>query len=379
MPATIRYLKLRLNIYHHALKAWIESLQQLGLGLIAILPLAAHILVVAPLYIIGLLADPDTTTNTFLLTLWAYLLLVYTLLHFQQTGITGLSHRFYLRSLPVSPYIERLATVLLTFYGSSILLTAPYAFFIYIGIDKHSLFLAAPSRLLELIPLISTLILGTCYAHRAITAKACGYSLFLFPIVWILLAKVLTKETLLIAWFVLVILEPWLPKLGDRVTVKVSNWFNLLLIADKRSLQGDLLRLVTLVLITAVFHPLIQQVGDDVRPYFVKAYVFFSALVVASTMLSAKQRLTAHGLYFASMPTSKSKALSAAMAYAAVKSLVGIAIILLVGFLSPIDWLLWLAIFTASLWGAKHSPMFYVLNPVLISTALIAIKAVTNI
>jgi uncharacterized membrane protein len=212
----------RVRIYHEQLRQWLQSLQQIGFGLVVLFPMALSALVFLPLLSLGVAANPATTALVYLNTLWGYLLLLYSWMTLQREGISGTRYQLYLHSLPTRPLLKAASNAGLVLYGANFFILGPLVLLSVVLFQQSGRLTAAGSSQLwlELVPLAGMLLLAICYSRLALRRKIPWLSLLLFPFVAFSWAAEFSKPQWLLLWGAVLLLEHWLPafslKLGRK-------------------------------------------------------------------------------------------------------------------------------------------------------------------
>lgn len=125
------YWTFRYKSYNHSLKLWLENIKQTSIAIVALFPMALPALVFMPFVFIGIILKPDTSAASFFNTLWGYLLLLYSWVSYQRSGILALDYSHYLKSLPVSRVTKTIGDIGVTIYVANFFVLAPALLCLY--------------------------------------------------------------------------------------------------------------------------------------------------------------------------------------------------------------------------------------------------------
>ncbi|MFN6971540.1 MAG: proline--tRNA ligase [Rheinheimera sp.] len=255
----------RVQLYHDALRQWLENLQQIGFGLVLLFPMALPALIFFPLLSLGVAANPQTTPLVYLNTLWGYLLLLFSWMTLQRDGICGTRYQLYLNSLPTPRWLKATTDAGLLLYGAHFFILGPLGLLTIVLFEQRDRLLAegAGALWLELLPLAGLLVLAIVYSWLALRGKIPWLSLLLFPFLAFLWADALSKPQWLMLWSVVIVLEYRLPALSLQLGRWPQGLFRLLLQADLHAPSADSLRLVALLLLIALTRGCLAAVNAD--------------------------------------------------------------------------------------------------------------------
>lgn len=375
----MNYPQLRLQLYQQSLRQWLENLQQIGVGLVVLFPMALPVLVLLPLLSLGVVADPHTSTLVYLNTLWGYLLLVFSWMLLQRTGISGLQYQLYLQSLPTPRWLKVITDAGLLLYGAHFFILGPLGLLLIVLFEQQKRLLSAGAAALwlELVPLAGLLLLAIAYSLLALRARIPWLSLLLFPFLAFLWADALSKPQWLLVWGAILMVEVWLPKLSLQLGRWPQGLLRMLVQADLHSPSAESLRLVALLLLIALTRVCLASVSAEFAPYLLNTISFFSALLLAYSLLGVLAVLQKYQLYLATQPQSLQRQRWCALGYVLAKTVPGVVLLLAAGIFTPIQWALWLLFYSVTLLGIWLKPHKFLLFPLAVVLGLVILLAVT--
>ena len=372
------YWLLRVRIYHEELRQWLQSLQQIGFGLIVLFPMALPALVFLPLLSLGVAANPATSALVYLNTLWGYLLLLYSWMILQREGINGSRYQLYLQSLPTPPLFKKVSDLGLLIYGAHFFILGPLLLLSVVLFQQSARLTAAGSMQLwlEFLPLAGMLLLAICYSLLALRRKIPWLSLLVFPFLAFSWAPEVSKPQWLLLWGAVLVVEYWLPV----ISLKLGNWpqglYRLLLSADLHSPSAECLRLVALLLLIALTRVCVAAVNADFALYLLNLISFLSALLLASSLFGTQALRAQYQLYLATLPQGASQQAVQSLCYVLAKTLVGVLLMVVAGIFDLTQWLLWLLFYIATLLGIWLKPALFLMFPFALMMVLVVLRAV---
>lgn len=372
------YWLLRVQIYHEELRQWLQSLQQIGFGLIVLFPMALPALVFLPLLSLGVAANPATSALVYLNTLWGYLLLLYSWMILQREGINGTRYQLYLQSQPTPLLFKKVSDLGLLIYGAHFFILGPLLLLSVVLFQQSARLTAAGSMQLwlEFVPLAGMLLLAICYSVLALRRTIPWLSLGVFPFLAFSWAAEFTKPQWLLLWCAVLVVEHWLP----LFSLKLGNWpqglYRLLLRADLHSPSAECLRLVALLLLIALTRVCMVAVSADFAPYLLNLTSFLSALLLASSLFGAQALRAQYRLYLATLPQSANRQAMQSLCYVLAKTLLGALLMAVAGIFDLTQWLLWLLFYSATLLGIWLKPKLFLVYPCAVVMALVVLRAV---
>lgn len=372
---------MRVQIYHQELRQWLQSLQQIGFGLIVLFPMALPALVLLPLLSLGVAANPATTVLVYLNTLWGYLLLLYSWMMLQREGIHGTRYQLYLKSLPTPPLLKAASDMGLVFYGANFFILGPLLLLSVMLLRQSTRMTAAGSMQLwlELLPLFGMLLLAICYSLLALRRKIPWLSLVVFPFLAFHWAAEFSKPQWLLLWGAVLVAEYWLP----AFSLKPGNWpqglYSLLLRADLASPSAESLRLVLLLLLIALTRICVAAVNVDVASYLLNVISFLSAVLLASSLFGTQAFRAQYQLYLATLPQSAQQQALQSLCYVLAKTLLAVLLMVASGIFGATQWGLWLLFYIATLLGIWLKPKLFFIFPFAVMMALVLLRAVGGV
>jgi len=372
------YWLMRVRLYHEALRLWLQSLQQIGFGLIVLFPMALPALVFIPLLSLGVAANPATTALVYLNTLWGYLLLLYSWMTLQREGINGSRYQLYLQSLPTPPLLKAASDAGLLIYGANFFILGPLVLLSVVLFQQSARLSAAGSMQLwlELVPLAGMLLLAICYSLLALRRKTPWLSLLLFPFLAFSWATEFSKPQWLLLWGAVLLVEYWLP----AFSLKLGHWpqglYRLLLRADIDSPSAESLRLVALLLLIALTRVCVAAVNADFAPYLLNVISFLTGLLLASSLFSTQALRAHYQLYLATLPQNATKQAVQSLCYVLAKTSFGVLLIVASGIFGMTQWALWLLFYLATLLGIWLKPKLFLVFPCAVVMGLVVLRAV---
>jgi len=370
----------RVQLYHDALRQWLENLQQIGFGLVLLFPMALPVLVFLPLLSLGVAANPQTTPLVYLNTIWGYLLLLFSWMTLQRDGICGTRYQLYLNSLPTPRWLKATTDAGLLLYGAHFFILGPLGLLTIVLFEQRDRLLAdgAGTLWLELVPLAGLLVLAIAYSWLALRGKIPWLSLLLFPFLAFLWAEALTKPQWLMLWSVVILLEYRLPVLSLQLGRWPQGLFRLLLQADLHAPSADSLRLVALLLLIALTRVCLAAVNADFAPFLLNTVSFLSAVLIGYSLFAAQAFRQKYQLYLATLPQSANTQAIQALGYVLAKSALGLLLILVSGIFTPVQWGLWLLFYGATLLGIWLKPKLFFLFSVQVVMGVVLVNVFTR-
>lgn len=344
----------------------------MGIGLVALFPMALPALVLLPLLSLGVLADPQTQSSLYLNTLWGYLLLLYSWMNFQRDGIYATPYQLYLKALPTNPAFKSLCDWGLIIYAANVFILGPVLLLIIVLVQQSGTLISAnsPAFLAELIPLSALVILSVYYGIIAVNNTLPWISLLFFPFLAFTWPEELSKLQWLLLWVAAIVTERFLP----TVSIPSGNWpqgmFRLFLRADLSSPGAEKLRLVALLLLIALTRASASALHSDVQPYLLNLVSFLSALILASSLFGILALRERYHIYLRSLPDGEFAQLVRGVAYVFLKTLIGVLLIALAGIFEAAQWGLWLLFYTGTLAGILWHPRWFLFFPCLIAVVV---------
>jgi hypothetical protein len=362
------YWRFRLRLYNESLKQWLESIRQLGLGIVALFPLALLALIFLPFVAWGILADTGSENTLYLNTLWGYLLFLYTWMLIQRHGVLATRHGFYVNSLAVTDVKRQWCETGLIVYSANILLLGPLCLLmlmVYEGANRLSTFPA--SYIFEqFAPIFGLVALVSYYSVSAVREpKLPWLSLLILPLVGIPMADELAKIQWLVLWCVAIIIERQLPKPSFSLGRWPIGLFRLQLQADLHNPRPEGLRFVALLLMTIMLGTMYGGVKQEAQSYVAGFLCFCAALLMASSLFDSQALVRLYQPYFVSLPMSKYELQRHCLQYVALKSLPGLLLLSYVGLFSLMHWELWLLFYVSSLVGIMYLPKWFFMFPII--------------
>lgn len=274
----MNYWQFRLSCYRHELAQLLAQLKQLSLGLVNLFPLAMPALVMMPLVVLALLADPQTPAHQYLTALWAYQLLLHSWLLLQQKAIKAQKVSDYVTSLPVSNGRQRITELGLILYAAHLLLLAPWLMLFGLLL-RHASHLTSQPILVSLsqfLPVLTLALLSLYYSWAAVYRRYPWLSLLLAPLLMLPFASELTVAQLVGIWLLAIAVEQLmtfhqLPQLNQP-----RGLVQLQLAADLTTPKAQLLRLVMLLLLLMLADSFLRYSSEVAQPYISS---FFSLLM----------------------------------------------------------------------------------------------------
>lgn len=370
----------RVQLYHDALRQWLENLQQIGFGLVVLFPMALPVLVFLPLLSLGVAANPQTTPLVYLNTIWGYLLLLFSWMTLQRDGICGTRYQLYLNSLPTPRWLKAATDAGLLLYGAHFFILGPLGLLTIVLFEQRERLLAdgAGTLWLELVPLAGLLMLAIAYSWLALRAKIPWLSLLLFPFIAFLWADALSKPQWLMLWSVVILLEYRIPALSLQLGRWPQGLFRLLLQADLHAPSADSLRLVALLLLIALTRVCLAAVNADFVPFLLNTVSFLSAVLIGYSLFATQAFRQKYQLFLATLPQSVHRQAFQALGYVLAKSTLGLLLILVSGIFTPEQWGLWLLFYSATLLGIWFKPQLFLLFPVLAMMGFVLVNVFTR-
>lgn len=363
----MNYWLCRVRIYHDALQQWLQSLRQIGFGLVVFFPMALPALVFLPLLSLGVAANPQTSPVVYLNTLWGYLLLLFSWMTAQRDGINATRYQLYLKTLPTSPLLNMATQVGLIVYSAHFFILGPLLLLSVVMIEQQGRLFSSGSMALwlELVPLAGMLGLAICYSLLALRQKIPWCSLVLFPFLTFGWAAELSKPFWLMLWSGILLLELWLP----NVALSLGRWplglYRLLLKADLHAPSAELLRLVALLLLIALTRICVVAVKPDFALLFLDFISFLTAVLLGSSLFGAQALRVQYQLYLTTLPQEQAIQALHALGYVLAKTCVGAGILLAAGIFSTPQWGLWLWCYVATLLGIWMKPTWFIGFPLI--------------
>ncbi|GGD70086.1 hypothetical protein GCM10011357_26370 [Lacimicrobium alkaliphilum] len=341
----------------------------MGIGLVALFPMALPALVMLPLLSLGVLADPQTQSSLYLNTLWGYLLLLYSWMNFQRDGIYAARYQLYLKALPTNPAFKSLCDWGLIIYAANVFILGPVLLLIIVLVQQSGTLTSAnsPAFLAELIPLLALVILSAYYGFIAVNNTLPWISLLVFPFLAFTWPEELSKLQWLLLWVIAIVTERFMP----AVSIPSGNWphglFRLFLRADISSPGGEKLRLIALLLLIALTRISASSLHPDVQPYLLNLVCFLSALILASSLFGIQALRERYHLYLRSLSGGEFAQLAWGVTYVFLKTLIGVILIALAGIFEVVQWGLWLLFYTGALAGILWRPKWFLFVPCLVA------------
>lgn len=371
----IKYFNLRFDIYHHALKLWLENLKQAGVAIVALFPFAMPALVLMPLLSIGIIVKPETTPASFFDALWGYLLVMYAWVNCQKEGILGQGFHHYLSSLPVTNGIRRLASVSVAVYVANFFVVAPALLLIYAVLNIS----ASDPHLLEAFTALGGLVIFSCYyCFAAVKLKTPWLSLFIFPLVLSLSHLELSKLIYVTAWLIVIVLESVSRISFKPRLTKPNKLFSLFFNWEANHPENNKLVLVTGLVILLITKVVTTKVSVEVANHFVNFVAFLYGIVLASNVFSVQKLKTTYSSYFTTLPLNSFTLQMSIIGYSLLKIMLAIAVLWLSEIFAIEQWLLLAGFYASTVLGIVKLPSKFVLLPVGLATLLVVINVVSG-
>ncbi len=367
----IKYLNLRFDIYHNALKLWLENLKQAGVAIVALFPLAMPALILMPLLSIGIIVKPETTPTSFFDALWGYLLVMYAWVNCQKQGILAQGYDHYLSSLPVSGRLKSLASASVAIYVANFFVVAPALLLVY-AIFNIS---ASDPNLFEVFTALGGLLLLSCYyCFAAVKLKTPWLSLFIFPLFLSLSQLEISKLVYVVSWFVIIALEcinrfSFQPKVN-----KPNKLYSLFFNWEVTYPENNKIILVTALVILLITKVVVTTVSAEVAFYFVNFIAFLYGIVLASNLFSLQKLKTSYAAYFTTLPLSNLALQWSIIGYSLLKLSLAIAVLLLSNIFAPEHWLLFAGFYICTVVGIVKQPNKFVLLPIALAVGLVLLS-----
>jgi hypothetical protein len=361
------YWLCRVRIYHDALRQWLQSLRQVGFGLVVFFPMALPALVFLPLLSLGVVANPQSSTVVYLNTLWGYLLLLYSWMTMQRDGITATRYQLYLKTLPTASLLKLATQVGLIVYGAHFFILGPLLLLSVVLFEQQARLFISGSMTLwrELLPLVGMFGFAICYSLLALRKKIPWLSLGLFPFLAFGWAAEFSKPLWLLIWSGILLVEVWLPNVSLRLGGWPQGLYRLLLKADLHSPSAELLRLVALMLLIALTRSSVAAVKPDFALLLLDFISFLTAVLLGSSLFGAQAFRAQYQLYLATFPQNQAIQALHALGYVLAKTVVGVGLLLIAGIFSTSQWGLWLLCYAATLLGIWLKPKWFIGFPLI--------------
>lgn len=363
----MNYWRARLRIYHQLLKQWLDSIRQMSIAIVALFPLALSALLLLPLLAWGMIGDANTNNETWVYTLWGYLLFVYSWMVLQREGISGSNYKYYLDSLGVSRAKQSWCTLGISLYGANVFVLGPL--FIFLMVFKHATELISIMPMGDIIeqvaPAAGLMFLSSYYAISAVHMKRLPWaSLLVLPFVLLFCHDSVSKIQCLVLWCVAILIERNV-KLPQMVLgAGFSGLFRLFLQDDLAAPRRDGLRYVSLLLLFIVMRIMFLGVPAESKSSVAHFTGFCTAVVMASSLFHSKSLVQKYPYYLSSLPCSTFKFFGYAISYGLIKTIPWLVLMGALGWFSAEHWLLWGVFYITTLMGIIVAPTYFFAFPV---------------
>ena len=180
----------------------------------------------------------------------------------------------------------------------------------------------------------------------------------------------------LLVWGAILLVEVWLPKLSLQLGRWPQGFLRLLVQADLHSPSAESLRLVALLLLIALTRVCLANVSAEFAPYLLNTISFFSALLLAYSLLGVLALLQKYPLYLSTLPQSPQYQKWFALGYVLAKTVPAGILLLVAGIFTPTQWALWLLFYSATLLGIWFKPQKFLLFPLAVVLGLVLQSAI---
>tara|TARA_B100000780_G_scaffold273993_2_gene238375 strand:+ start:2939 stop:4069 length:1131 start_codon:yes stop_codon:yes gene_type:complete len=373
----VNYWQFRRQLYQQALKQWLESLTQVSTGIVALFPMALYALLLLPLLALGVLADKDSQGESFLYTLWGYLLLAYCWIAMQKEALAAADYTLYDRSLPV-PVWQRGATELgLLLYAANVFVIGPAAVLVAMVYGHFAELVGGELwvSVTQLYPVSGLLVLTLYYCQSAMGRVKPWLSLGLLPLVAMPWAALMHSPWLcLLALAVAILIERTVRLPAPSIAGLPQGFWRLFLQHDLNQTKPTLLRAVVVLLLLVIGAAFVRQVDVTAKAPASLFLAFVLGVVAATKLLELQKLRERYTCYIASLPKGRYQVTLQAMSYCLIFSLPYVALIVLFNLFGLLQWALFTVTYVTTQAGILVRPGYYLVFPLLTGVLIIAIS-----
>ena len=373
----MNYWQFRRQLYQQALKQWLESLTQVSTGIVALFPMALYALLLLPLLALGVLADKDSQGESFLYTLWGYLLLAYCWIAMQKEALAAADYTLYDRSLPV-PVWQRGATELgLLLYAANVFVIGPAAVLVAMVYGHFAELVGGELwvSVTQLYPVSGLLVLTLYYCQSAMGRVKPWLSLGLLPLVampWA--ASTHSPWLCLLGLAVAILIERTVRLPTPSIVGLPQGFWRLFLQHDLNQTKPTLLRAVVVLLLLVIGATFVRQVDVTAKAPASLFLAFVLGVVAATKLLELQKIRERYTCYIASLPKGRYRVTLQAMSYCLIFSLPYVALIVLFNLFGLLQWALFTVTYVTTQAGILVRPGYYLVFPLLTGVLIIAIS-----
>ena len=361
----MHYWTFRLAIYQQHLEAWLNSIKQAAAGLVYLFPMALPALFLLPLLALGILADADTPTNQFGLTLWGFLLLTHSWVVLQKDGILATPNKYYDASLPVSAPHRFFITLLVTLYAAHIFIAGPVLLFLFMALGNIEQLVSQPftESLYQLFPIAAVSLLAVLVIVLALYRRYPLFSLILAPLMLMPAMSVFSTPVLVGSWTVLLITEQILPPVKLRIRWLPAGMLRLFITADIASPNKGMLRLISLLILLICAQVFMQSVAPEASNAAGYLFSFIVGILLASKLIDTLGVKAQYQHYLNTLPVSIPQQTAMAVAYSTLYCIPLLATVAWFATFHFAHWYVLAAIFTATKAGILLNRKYFLVFP----------------
>lgn len=329
--------------------------------------MAIMAIILIPLLVLGILADPKTSNHTYFTAMWGYLLLLHSWLLLQREGIKATRYLQYDRSLPISARYRQCVDLALICYAGNLLLLAPIALLTLLLVRNFDSI--SVSGFWQFMPILGLVVFCVYYAIVAVYRRYPWFSLLVVPLCLLPVSTDLTKISMLSLWLLACIGELCVPCLTTyRIRLgSIPAFF--FLHADRTYYLSQFLRLIALLLVLLFADNFVTHVNADIRTQTGNFFAFVCALIVASKMLELERLQQRYHGYLVSIGLSQLQRYQASVVYLSVYALPSLLLIGWFQVFNSANWALFFICFLATTIGIVVSKKYFLAYPII--TALL--------
>ena len=373
----MNYWQFRRQLYQQALKQWLESLTQVSTGIVALFPMALYALLLLPLLALGVLADKDSQGESFLYTLWGYLLLAYCWIAMQKEALAAADYTLYDRSLPV-PVWQRGATELgLLLFAANVFVIGPAVVLVAMVYGHFAELVSGDLwvSVTQLYPVSGLLVLTLYYCQSAMGRVKPWLSLGLLPLVAMPWAASMHSPWLcLLGLAVAILIERTVSLPAPSIAGLPQGFWRLFLQQDLNQTKPTLLRAVVVLLLLVIGATFVRQVDVTAKAPASLFLAFVLGVVAATKLLELEKLRERYTCYIASLPKGHNQVTLQAVSYCLLFSLPYVALIVLFNLFGLLQWALFTVTYVTTQAGILVKPGYYLVFPLLTGVLILAIS-----
>jgi len=373
----VNYWQFRRQLYQQALKQWLESLTQVSTGIVALFPMALYALLLLPLLALGVLADKDSQGESFLYTLWGYLLLAYCWIAMQKEALAAADYTLYDRSLPV-PVWQRGATELgLLLFAANVFVIGPAVVLVAMVYGHFAELVSGDLwvSVTQLYPVSGLLVLTLYYCQSAMGRVKPWLSLGLLPLVAMPWAASMHSPWLcLLGLAVAILIERTVSLPAPSIAGLPQGFWRLFLQQDLNQTKPTLLRAVVVLLLLVIGATFVRQVDVTAKAPASLFLAFVLGVVAATKLLELEKLRERYTCYIASLPKGHNQVTLQAVSYCLLFSLPYVALIVLFNLFGLLQWALFTVTYVTTQAGILVKPGYYLVFPLLTGVLILAIS-----